>query len=356
MQNFASLLAIPMDITELLQFARREGASDLHISSGESPMVRILGELNRIDVSPLSKETVHRMLYGILTDEQKKTFEETHEIDFALVLHNIGRFRVNAFVQHRGESIVFRYIPDNIPTFEALRLPDILADISRKENGLVLVTGPTRCGKSTTLAAMIDIINNEKKGHIITIEDPIEFLHESKNCLVNQRELGAHTNSFANALRAALREDPDVILVGEMRDLETISLALIAAETGHLVLSTVHTSSAPKTVDRIIDVFPPTQQNQIRTTFSESILAIISQNLIKRADEKGMVPAVEIMIGTPAIRNLIREGKVAQIATVIQTSRQQGMQTTDYALKKLFEQGIVEKEEIINLVSSPNFF
>ncbi len=342
-----------MDITELLQFARRETASDLHISSGEVPMVRILGELNRIDVSPLSRETVHKMLYDILTDAQKKTFEETHEIDFALALHNIGRFRVNAFVQYRGESIVFRHIPDNIPTFEALGLPDVLADISRKEKGLVLVTGPTGCGKSTTLAAMISIINNEKKGHIITIEDPIEFLHESKNCLVNQRELGAHTHSFANALRSALREDPDVILVGEMRDLDTVSLALTAAETGHLVLSTVHTSSAPKTVDRIIDVFPPAQQNQVRATFSESILAIISQNLIKRADKKGMVPAVEIMIGSPAVRNLIREGKIAQLATVIQTSRQQGMQTTDYALKELFEQGIVEKEEIINLVSSP---
>lgn len=342
-----------MDITELLQFVRRERASDLHISSGESPMVRILGELNRIDVSPLSKETVHRMLYDILTDAQKKTFEETHEIDFALDLRNLGRFRVNAFVQYRGESIVFRYIPDNMPTFEALGLPDVISGIARKEKGLVLVTGPAGCGKSTTLAAMIDIINTEKRGHIITIEDPIEFVHESKNCLVDQRELGVHTHSFANALKAALREDPNVILVGEMRDLDTISLALIASETGHLVLSTVHTPSAPKTVDRIIDVFPPAQQNQVRTAFSESILAIISQNLIKRADREGMVPAVEIMLGIPSIRNLIREGKIAQITSIIQTGRQYGMQTMDHALKELFQQGIVEKEEIINLLNSP---
>ncbi|MGR3310742.1 MAG: type IV pilus twitching motility protein PilT [Candidatus Brocadiales bacterium] len=343
-----------MDIIELLQFARKEGASDLHVSSGESPMVRILGELARIDASPLSKETVHKMLYDILTDSQKKTFEETYEIDFALVLHDIGRFRVNAFVQHRGESIVFRYIPDNIPTFEELGLPDVIVDISRRKMGFVLVTGPTGCGKSTTLAAMIDIINSERKGHIITIEDPIEFIHESKNCLVNQRELGAHTHSFANALRSALREDPDVILVGEMRDLETISLALIAAETGHLVLSTVHTSSAPKTVDRIIDVFPSVQQSQVRTAFSESILAIFSQNLIKRVDRKGRVPAVEILIGIPSIRNLIREGRIAQIATVLQTNRQYSMQTMDYALKELYQQGIVEKEEIINLLSNPS--
>lgn len=342
-----------MDITELLQFARKEGASDLHISSGQSPMVRVLGELSRIDVSPLSKETVHKMLYGILTDAQKKTFEEMHEIDFALTLRNVGQFRVNAFVQHRGESIVLRYIPDRIPTFEALGLPALLADISRKERGLVLVTGPAGCGKSTTMAAMIEVINSERKGHIITIEDPIEFLYESKNCLVDQRELGAHTHSFANALKAALREDPDVILVGEMRDLDTISLALIAAETGHLVLSSVHTSSAPKTVHRIIDVFPPAQQNQVRTAFSESVIAIIAQNLIKRADRKGMVSAVEIMIGIPSIRNLLREGKVAQIASIMQTGRQYGMQTMDYALKELFQQGIVKKEEIINLLSNP---
>jgi twitching motility protein PilT len=342
-----------MDIMELLQFARKEGASDLHISSGESPMVRILGELNRIDVSPLSKETVHKMLYEILTDTQKKVFEERHEIDFALAPRNIGRFRINAFVQNRGESIVFRYIPDDIPTFEALGLPAILADISRKEKGLVLVTGPAGCGKSTTLAAMIDLINRERKGHIITIEDPIEFFHESKNCLVDQRELGTHTHSFANALRSALREDPDVILVGEMRDLETVSLALMAAETGHLVLSTVHTSSAPKTVNRVIDVFPPEQQNQVRIAFSESILAIISQKLVKRADEKGRVPAVEIMIGIPSSRNLIREGKIAQITSIMQTGRQYGMQTMDHALKELFQQGIVKKEAIINLVSDP---
>jgi twitching motility protein PilT len=343
-----------MDITELLKFAKDQNASDLHISSGEPPMVRKDGDLQKIDTSPLSKEDVHTILYDILNDRQRKIFEETHELDFAISFGETSRYRVNAFVQNRGEAIVFRTIPVEIPSLSDLGLPSILADLARKEKGLVLVTGPTGSGKSTTLAAMIDFVNSEDKVHIITVEDPIEFTYGPKKALINQRELGTHTKSFANALRSALREDPDVILVGEMRDLETISLAITAAETGHLVLSTLHTSSAPKTIDRIIDVFPAEQQAQIRAMFSESILAVISQNLIKHKDGKGRVAALEIMIATHAIRNLIREGKIAQIHSSIQTGKQYGMQTMDNALKELHEKGLVSKDSIKDLVSNPN--
>lgn len=275
-------------------------------------------------------------------------------MDFAIALGDTGRFRVNAFLQNRGESIVFRTIPTVIPTLEQLNMPKIVGDLTKKEKGLVLVTGPTGCGKSTTLAAMIDLINREEKCHILTIEDPIEFVHQSKSCLVNQRELGPHTHSFANALRSALREDPDVILVGEMRDLETISLALTAAETGHLVFGTLHTSSAPKTVDRVIDVFSPEQQEQVRTMFSESIQAVLTQQLLKRKDGKGRVAALEIMIGTPAVRNLIRENKIAQIPSSLQTGRQYGMQTMDQALIELYQKELVTREAIEKLVSSPS--
>ncbi|MGR3220538.1 MAG: type IV pilus twitching motility protein PilT [Candidatus Anammoxibacter sp.] len=342
-----------MDITELLQFSAKESASDVHISSGEPPIMRIHGEMRMVEMPPLSAEEVHTFLYEILSDKQRKIFEETHEIDFSIDLKNIARFRVNAFVQNRGESVVFRNIPTKIPTFEELKLPPIIADICRKPKGLVLVTGPTGSGKSTTLAAMIDLINDERKEHILTVEDPIEFVHKTKNCLISQRELGTHTHSFANALKAALREDPDVILVGEMRDLETISLAITAAETGHLVMGTLHTSSAAKTIDRIIDVFPPAQQAQIRTMFSESINAVIAQILLKKKGG-GRVAAHEIMMGTPAIRNLIREGKTAQIPSSIQTGRNYGMQSMDSTLVKLYKDGIVEKKEILKHLSNPN--
>lgn len=345
-EDFLSDNHTSMEILELLTFAKKENASDIHISSGEPPMIRIHGDIRKIDVPPLNKEAVHKILYDILNDQQRKTYEEHHEFDFAIALGDIGRFRVNAFLQSRGESVVFRTIPAAIPTLEQLDMPKIVGELTKKNKGLVLVTGPTGCGKSTTLAAMVDLINREEKCHILTIEDPIEFVHQSKNSLINQRELGPHTHSFANALRSALREDPDVILVGEMRDLETISLALTAAETGHLVFGTLHTSSAPKTVDRIIDVFLPEQQAQVRTMFSESIQAVLTQQLVKRKDGKGRVAALEIMIGTSAVRNLIRENKIAQIPSSLQTGRQYGMQTMDQALIELCQKDLVTREVI----------
>ncbi|RMF86925.1 MAG: type IV pilus twitching motility protein PilT [Nitrospinota bacterium] len=345
-----------MDISELLLFAHKAGASDVHISAGEPPMIRLHGDMKKVNVPPLTAEQVRDMVYDILNDNQRKIFEEYHDIDFSIELGDVARFRVNLFMQQRGIGAVFRAIPTKILSFEELGLPPILKQIARYKKGLVLVTGPTGSGKSTTLAAMIDLINREEHGHILTIEDPIEFVHKSKNCLVNQREVGPHTRSFATALRAALREDPDVILVGEMRDLETISLALTAAETGHLVFGTLHTLSAPKTVDRVIDVFPAEEQAQVRAMFSESIRAVISQVLLKRRDGKGRVAALEIMIGTPAIRNLIREGKVPQMASVIQTGQQYGMQTLDQALKNLVMRGLVTKEEALSRATNPNIF
>lgn len=343
-----------MDIMELLAFATKESASDVHISSGEPPMIRIHGDMRKIDMPPLMREDVHTVLYNILNDQQRKAYEEHYELDFAIAITGVGRFRVNAFLQNRGESIVFRTIPEKIPLLEQLNMPPIVAELTKKEKGLILLTGPTGSGKSTTLAAMLDLINREYKCHILTIEDPIEFVHKSKNSLVNQRELGSNTHSFANALRSALREDPDVILVGEMRDLETISLALTAAETGHLVLATLHTSSAPKTIDRIIDVFPAEQQQQIRTMLSESLQAVIAQQLIKRKEGLGRIAALEIMIGTPAVRNLIRENKIAQIPSALQTGRQHGMQTMDQALLDLCRNSLVSKESIRNFVSTPS--
>jgi twitching motility protein PilT len=339
-----------MDISELLIFAVKEGASDLHLSAGEPPIVRIHGDMRKLEIPPLSKEEVRRLVYDILNDQQRKTFEETLDMDFSFSLGEYGRFRVNLFFQNRGIGGVFRTIPTKIYSFEQLGLPRICRDICRKDRGLVLVTGPTGCGKSTTLAAMIDLINNEHKGHIITIEDPIEFVHESKNCLISQREVGPHTHSFANALRSALREDPDIILVGEMRDLETISLALTAAETGHLVFATLHTGSAPKTIDRIIDVFPAAQQGQIRTMLAESILAVFSQVLLKRKGGKGRILALEIMIGTPAIKNLIREAKISQIPSILQTGHKFGMQTLEAAIKDLLARNMVDPEEVEGLL------
>ena len=345
-----------MDISELLLFVHKEGASDLHISAGEPPMVRIYGEIKRVEIPPLTREDLHVMLYDVLNDHQRKKFEEVNELDFSLELKGVARFRVNAFRQQRGDGVVFRVIPQKILSLEQLGLPKGLREVCQNERGLVLVTGPTGCGKSTSLAAMIDVINSSLKGHIITIEDPIEFVHESKNCLINQREVGAHTLSFSNALRSALREDPDIILVGEMRDLETISLALTAAETGHLVFSTLHTSGAAKTVDRIIDVFSAEQQSQVRAQFAESIQAIISQVLLKRRDGRGLVAALEIMIGTPAVRNLIREGKVAQLPSAIQTGQKFGMITLDQSLKDLVSKHIVDRDQCLYLASSPNIF
>ncbi|HAR96738.1 MAG TPA: twitching motility protein PilT [Deltaproteobacteria bacterium] len=335
-----------MDVSELLIFAVENKASDIHLSSGEPPIIRIHGEMRKLDSPVLDREKVHKMIYDILNDEQRKVYEETFELDFSMALGDYGRFRVNVYKQNRGDAAAFRPIPQTIPTYEELGLPKVLQTIARADKGLVLVTGPTGSGKSTTLAAMINQINSEFQGHIITVEDPIEFVYKSNASLVNQRELGPHTKSFANALRSALREDPDVILVGEMRDLETIALALTAAETGHLVFGTLHTSGAPKTVDRIIDVFPAGQQNQVRAMLSESLEAIITQALFKRKDGKGRVAGFEIMIATPAIRNMIRENKIAQMPSIMQTSKGLGMQTMDAAVRDLVARGLVTTDEV----------
>ena len=344
-----------MDITQLLTFAHREGASDVHLSSGEPPMVRIHGDMKRIEHAALSQQEVHGMVFDIMSDAVRKTFESTNDVDFSFELGNIARFRVNVFRTRRGEGAVFRTIPTQVMTLEELGLPQIMRELCEKEKGLVLVTGPTGSGKSTTLAAMIDHINETFEGHILTIEDPIEFVHGSKKCLLNQREVGRDTASFNAALRGALREDPDVILVGELRDLETISLALTAAETGHLVFGTLHTSSAPKTVDRIIDVFPAAQQGQIRTMFAESIQAVITQTLLrKRAG--GRIAALEVLIGTPAVRNLIRENKIHQIPSSMQTGQAVGMQTLDMALIDLVNKGLVTREEAQLRTLTPNLF
>ena len=344
-----------MDVTELLAFGVDQGASDCHLSAGEPPMIRIHGDLKKLDHPSMTREEVHNLVYDIMGDAQRKTFEETHECDFSFEMGEVARFRVNVFLQRKGEGAVFRTIPTKIQTLDELGMPPILRQLCDKEKGLILVTGPTGSGKSTTLAAMIDDLNNTFEGHILTIEDPVEFVHQSKKCLVNQRELGPHTHSFANALRAALREDPDAILVGEMRDLETIQLALTAAETGHIVFGTLHTSSAPKTVDRVIDVFPPSQQAQIRAQFAESIEAVITQTLLKKKGG-GRTAALEIMTGTTAVRNLIREGKIHQIPGTIQVSQKDGMQTMDMALINLVSRGIVSKEEAQGKSMNPNLF
>jgi twitching motility protein PilT len=344
-----------MDITQLLAFGVEEGASDCHLSAGEPPLLRVHGDLKKLDYAPLTREEVHALIYDIMSDVQRKTFEETYECDFSFELGELARFRVNVFMQRKGEAAVFRTIPSKILSLEELGMPPILKQLCDKEKGLILVTGPTGSGKSTTLAGMIDYLNNTFEGHILTIEDPVEFVHQSKKCLVNQRELGPHTKSFANALRAALREDPDVILVGEMRDLETIQLALTAAETGHIVFGTLHTSGAPKTVDRVIDVFPPAQQAQIRAQFAESIEAVITQTLLKKKSG-GRVPALEIMTGTTAVRNLIREGKIHQIPGTMQVSQKDGMQTMDMSLQNLVAKGVVTKEEAQSKSMTPNLF
>lgn len=344
-----------MDVTALLTFAVQSGASDAHLSSGEPPMIRIHGDMKKLEHPPLSREEIHAMIYDILSDGQRKTFEERLELDFSFDMGDIGRFRVNVFMQQRGEGAVFRTIPTKILSLEQLGMPQILRKLCDREKGLVLVTGPTGSGKSTTLAAMVDHINNIFEGHIITIEDPIEFTHQSKRCLVNQRELGTHTHSFANALRAVLREDPDVILVGEMRDLETIQLAITAAETGHLVFATLHSPGAPQTVDRVVDVFPAGQQAQIRTQFADAIEAIVTQTLCKKKGG-GRVAALEILIGTTAVRNLIREGKVHQIPSAMQVGQKDGMQTMDMALIDLVNRGVVTREEAQSRSMTANLF
>lgn len=344
-----------MDVSQLLAFGVKQGASDCHISSGEPPLFRIHGDLKRLDHPVLNREQVHLMLYDIMNDAQRRKFEETLEVDFSFEMGDIARFRINIFMQRLGEAAVFRTIPANVFSLDELAMPNITKELCLKDKGLILVTGPTGVGKSTTLAAMIDFINGQHEGHILTIEDPIEFVYKSKKCLINQRELGAHTHSFANSLRAALREDPDVILVGEMRDLETIQLTLTAAETGHLVLSTIHTSGAADTVNRVIDVFPPNQQAQIRTQFAESIEGVFSQTLLK-SKAGGRVAAVEVMIGTTAIRNLIREGKVHQIAGTLQVSQKDGMQTLDMALMDLVSRGVVTPNEAQSKSMTSNLF
>ncbi|MBP4052276.1 type IV pilus twitching motility protein PilT [Chromobacterium violaceum] len=330
-----------MEISELLAFTVKNKASDLHLSAGLPPMIRVNGDIRRINLPPLDHHDVHDMVYDIMNDYQRKTFEDTYECDFSFELPGIARFRVNSFIQNRGMASVFRVIPSKVLTLEQLSAPRIFQDIANYPRGLVLVTGPTGSGKSTTLAAMIDYVNENAFSHILTVEDPIEFVHESKKSLINQRELGLQTHSFANALKSALREDPDVILVGELRDLETIRLALTAAETGHLVFGTLHTSSAAKTIDRIVDVFPAGEKEMVRSMLSESVRAVIAQTLLKTKDGQGRVAAHEIMIGTPAIRNLIRENKIAQINSMIQTGQQHGMQTLDQCLADLTRRNIV---------------
>jgi len=334
-----------MEIADLLAFTVKNKASDLHLSAGLPPMIRVNGDIRRINVEPLDHKGVHSMIYDIMNDAQRKFYEENLEVDFSFEVPNLARFRVNAYVQQRGAAAAFRTIPSKVLTLEQLNAPAIFKDLCHHPNGLVLVTGPTGSGKSTTLAAMINEINETEYGHILTIEDPIEFVHESKKCLINQREVGPHTLSFNNALRSALREDPDVILVGELRDLETIRLALTAAETGHLVFGTLHTSSAPKTVDRIIDVFPAAEKEMVRAMLSESLRAVIAQTLLKTKDGSGRVAAHEIMIGTPAIRNLIRENKVAQMYSTIQTGQNVGMQTMEQCLADLVRRNIISEAE-----------
>ena len=334
-----------MDITELLAFSVKNKASDLHLSSGLPPMIRVHGDVRRINLPAREHQDVHAMVYDIMSDAQRKSYEETLECDFSFEIPNLARFRVNAFIQNRGAGAVFRTIPSKVMSFEDLHCPGIFKEIAEYTRGIVLVTGPTGSGKSTTLAAMVNHVNENDHAHILTIEDPIEFVHEPKRSLINQREVGPHTLSFSNALRSALREDPDVILVGELRDLETIRLALTAAETGHLVFGTLHTSSAAKTIDRVVDVFPAAEKEMVRSMLSESLRSVISQTLLKTKDGMGRVAAHEIMIGTPAIRNLIRENKVAQMYSVIQTCAQLGMQTLDQCLVELVRRNIVSVVE-----------
>lgn len=333
-----------MQITDLLAFGAKNKASDLHLSSGISPMIRVHGDMRRINLPEMSAEEVGNMVTSVMNDHQRKIYQQNLEVDFSFELPNVARFRVNAFNIGRGPAAVFRTIPSTVLSLEELKAPSIFQKIAESPRGMVLVTGPTGSGKSTTLAAMINYINETQPAHILTIEDPIEFVHQSKKSLINQRELHQHTLSFANALRSALREDPDVILVGEMRDPETIGLALTAAETGHLVFGTLHTTGAAKTVDRIVDVFPAGEKEMVRSMLSESLTAVISQNLLKTHDGNGRVASHEILIANPAVRNLIRENKITQINSILQTGQASGMQTMDQSLQSLVRQGLIAPE------------
>jgi len=333
-----------MDITELLTFMVKNKSSDLHISAGLPPMIRVDGDMRRVNIPDLDHKEVHGLIYDIMNDKQRRDYEELLETDFSFELPNVARFRVNAFNQNRGAAAVFRCIPSEILSLEQLGAPHFFKELTNKSRGMILVTGPTGSGKSTTLAAMVDHINATKYEHILTVEDPIEFVHKSKKCLINQREVHRDTLGFNEALRSALREDPDIILVGEMRDLETIRLAMSAAETGHLVFGTLHTTSAAKTIDRIVDVFPAAEKDMIRSMLSESLQAVISQTLLKKVGG-GRIAAHEIMVGTSAIRNLIREAKVAQMYSAIQTGRKVGMQTLDQDLLEKVQKGLVTKAE-----------
>ncbi|MGY4534042.1 type IV pilus twitching motility protein PilT [Pseudomonas sp. GV071] len=344
-----------MDITELLAFSAKQGASDLHLSAGLPPMIRVDGDVRRINLPALDHKQVHALIYDIMNDKQRKDYEEFLETDFSFEVPGVARFRVNAFNQNRGAGAVFRTIPSKVLSMEDLGMGEIFKKISDVPRGLVLVTGPTGSGKSTTLAAMLDYINSNKYHHILTVEDPIEFVHESKKCLINQREVHRDTLGFSEALRSALREDPDIILVGEMRDLETIRLALTAAETGHLVFGTLHTTSAAKTIDRVVDVFPAEEKSMVRSMLSESLQSVISQTLLKKIGG-GRVAAHEIMIGTPAIRNLIREDKVAQMYSAIQTGGSLGMQTLDSCLKGLVAKGLVSRDAAKEKAKTPENF
>ncbi len=333
-----------MDIAELLAFSVKHTASDLHLSAGLPPMIRVDGDIRRINVPALEHKEVHALIYDIMNDKQRRDYEEMLECDFSFEIPGLARFRVNAFNQDRGAAAVFRTIPTKVLTLDELDAPGVFKEIVDQPRGLVLVTGPTGSGKSTTLAAMVDHKNEHEYAHILTIEDPIEFVHQSKKCLVNQREVHRDTLGFAEALRSALREDPDIILVGELRDLETIRLALTAAETGHLVFGTLHTSSAAKTIDRIVDVFPAGEKSMVRSMLSESLRSVISQTLMKKVGG-GRMAAHEIMIATPAIRNLIREDKVAQMYSAIQTGQSVGMQTLDQCLQEIVRKALVSKQE-----------
>jgi twitching motility protein PilT len=344
-----------MDIAQLLAFSVKNGASDLHLSAGLPPMIRVDGDVRRINIDPMDHEVVHGMVYDIMNDKQRKAYEEYFETDFSFEIPGLARFRVNAFNHNRGAGAVFRTIPSKILTLEELKAPKIFEEISNTPRGIVLVTGPTGSGKSTTLAGMINYVNENHYGHVLTIEDPIEFVHESKKCLINQREVHRDTLGFSEALRSALREDPDVILVGEMRDLETIRLALSAAETGHLVFGTLHTSSAAKTIDRVVDVFPAAEKEMVRSMLSESLRAVISQTLMKKIGG-GRVAAHEIMLGTPAIRNLIRENKIAQMYSAIQTGQSIGMQTLDQNLQEMLSKGMISKDEAMKKAANKDAF